>query len=158
MRLTSANVIPETVESKASAAACGARETSYEVNRETYGGGEEGLPQWSSLGFSLRQWAEITEPGHRLMPQSPSGGSFLLWLESLHLDTQGRAGNSGCLMENRLLSSSARRRDLWQQRRQIRHCETGGQRFYTCALFSNGLSALEAADPELWRTIPRALS
>ena len=56
VRLSSANVTPETVERKASAAACDSQERSDEGNRETDGCGEEGLPQGSSLEFSLRQW------------------------------------------------------------------------------------------------------
>ena len=95
MRLTSANVIPETVESTASAATSDTWESSDEGNREIYVGGEEGLQQWGSSGFSLRKWAENIEQGHRLVTHWPSGGTFLLWLESLNLDTQGSAVNSG---------------------------------------------------------------
>ena len=36
------------------------------------------------------------EPGHRLVPQVSSGGTFLLGLKSLHFYAQGRVGNGGC--------------------------------------------------------------
>ena len=44
----------------------------------------------------LGQWAENTEPGHRLVPHAPTEGTFLLGLERLHFDTQGRVGNGCC--------------------------------------------------------------
>ena len=55
-------MISEAVKSKASASACDIRESSDKGNRETYGGGEEGLPQWSdhdSFSDGLIQLATV---------------------------------------------------------------------------------------------------
>ena len=73
--VTRANMIPESVKSITTAAACDTRESSDDKNREAYGGGEEGLLQWDCPGFALRQGAENTEPGPRVLGLS--------WLPSL---------------------------------------------------------------------------